>query len=614
MADIRCFSLQILAKLRDKLMDNNNNKVWDKTVDVIVVGSGAGALTAALRSHDLGMRVLVVEKSDVYGGTSAISGGGIWIPDNHQISQLGGEDSEEKSISYLKNIIGHDPGDGRIEAFVGNAKKMLKYLENNTRVRYESQPAYADYYPEVEGGLPGYRSMDPLPFDARELGDEFEKLRPTTKATLMLGRMSMDMKQARVMLTRSPGFLPTTLKVMWRYWSDLPWRFKSSRDRLLMLGNALVGALRASMMDRNIPLWLSSPMKNLITENDTVIGIEVEKDGKTLRLKAQKGVILATGGFEQNQAMREQYLPQPSHTSWSGTPAGQNTGDGITAGMALGAEVAYMEHAWWAPSTLPPGEVQSQILFVERALPGSMMVNSAGKRFCNEAAPYNDIGYDMYRADQEEGVTAAPCWFVFDARFRNRYPCGPLLPGYAAPDSRLPDHLKKDDYYFRENTLEALAEKIGVDKEGLLNTVREYNANAQKGIDPEFNKGKSLFDRYYGDPTSPSSPCNAPLEKGPFYAIKVNAGDIGTKGGLRTDVHARVLDRQGQAIPGLYATGNTSASPMVQTYPGAGATLGPAMTFGYLAANHIKNDMQLAQANVSVQQNNKKESQNAVEV
>ncbi|KEQ14596.1 3-oxosteroid 1-dehydrogenase [Endozoicomonas montiporae] len=595
-------------------MDNNNNKVWDKTVDVIVVGSGAGALTAALRSHDLGMRVLVVEKSDVYGGTSAISGGGIWIPDNHQISQLGGEDSEEKSISYLKNIIGHDPGDGRIEAFVGNAKKMLKYLENNTRVRYESQPAYADYYPEVEGGLPGYRSMDPLPFDARELGDEFEKLRPTTKATLMLGRMSMDMKQARVMLTRSPGFLPTTLKVMWRYWSDLPWRFKSSRDRLLMLGNALVGALRASMMDRNIPLWLSSPMKNLITENDTVIGIEVEKDGKTLRLKAQKGVILATGGFEQNQAMREQYLPQPSHTSWSGTPAGQNTGDGITAGMALGAEVAYMEHAWWAPSTLPPGEVQSQILFVERALPGSMMVNSAGKRFCNEAAPYNDIGYDMYRADQEEGVTAAPCWFVFDARFRNRYPCGPLLPGYAAPDSRLPDHLKKDDYYFRENTLEALAEKIGVDKEGLLNTVREYNANAQKGIDPEFNKGKSLFDRYYGDPTSPSSPCNAPLEKGPFYAIKVNAGDIGTKGGLRTDVHARVLDRQGQAIPGLYATGNTSASPMVQTYPGAGATLGPAMTFGYLAANHIKNDMQLAQANVSVQQNNKKESQNAVEV
>ena len=595
-------------------MENNNNRVWDKTVDVVVVGSGAGALTAAVRSHDLGMKVLVVEKSEVYGGTSAISGGGIWIPDNHQISQLGGEDSEEKSISYLKNIIGHDPGDGRIEAFVCNARKMLKYLEDNTRVRYESQPAYADYYPETEGGLPGYRSMDPLPFDARKLGDEFDRLRPTTKATLMLGRMSMDMKQARIMLTRSPGFLPTILKVMWRYWSDLPWRFKSSRDRLLMLGNALVGALRASMMDRDLPLWLNSPMKRLVTENGRVIGVEVEKEGETLFLKAEKGVILAAGGFEQSQSMRDQYLPQPSRKEWSGTPAGQNTGDAIRAGMELGADVAYMEHAWWAPTTLPTGAAQSQVLFVERALPGSIMVNSAGRRFCNEAEPYNDIGYDMYRADQEEGVTAAPCWFVFDARFRNRYPCGPILPGYAAPDSRLPEHLKKDDYYFREDTLEALADKTGIDKDGLVNTVREYNANAEKGIDPQFNKGQSLFDRYYGDPSNSPNPCNAPLEKGPFYAIRVNAGDIGTKGGLCTDVDARVLDKQGQPIPGLYATGNTSASPMVQTYPGAGGTLGPAMTFGYLAANHIKNGVSSIRMNVNLQNNNAKESQNVAEV
>lgn len=592
-------------------MDNNKKIAWDETVDVVVVGSGAGALTAALRSHDLGMKVLVVEKSDVYGGTSAISGGGIWIPDNHQISRLGGEDSEEKAVGYIKNIIGHDPADGRIEAFVANAKKMLKYLEDNTRVRYESQPAYADYYPEAEGGLPGYRSMDPLPFDGKKLGDEFDTLRPTTRATLMLGRISMDMKQARVMLTRSPGFLPTTLKVMWRYWTDIPWRFKSSRDRLLMLGNALVGSLRASMIDRNIPLWLNSPMKRLITEGHRVIGIEVEKEGEPLFLKAEKGVILAAGGFEQNQEMREQYLPQPTQREWSATPAGQNTGDAIRAGMEQGADTAYMEHAWWAPSTLPPGAVQSQVLFVERALPGSIMVNSAGKRFCNEAEPYNDIGYDMFRANQKKGVTAAPCWFIFDAQFRSRYPTGPMLPGYAAPDSRLPKHLKKDEYYFREDTIEALAEKIGVDIEGLAETVEQYNANARQGQDPDFNKGKSLFDRYYGDPSNKPNPCNGPLEKGPFYAIKINAGDIGTKGGLKTDVDARVLDKQGQPIAGLYATGNTSASPLAQTYPGAGATLGPAMTFGYLAANHIKNLQTSTQ--IKVQKNKQKESGNAVE-
>lgn len=226
------------------------------------------------------------------------------------------EDSDEAAADYIKRVIGEDPGDGQIEAYVANAKKMSRYLEENTQVRYEAQPEYADYYPELTGGMPGYRSMDPVPFDARKLGPEFDRMRPTTAATLMLGLMSMTMtmKEARVLLCRGKGFLGTNMKIMWRYFSDLPWRFKSKRDRYLCLGNALIGALRASMLDRGIPLWLNSPMESLLEDSGRVYGVTVNREGKPLRIKARKGVILGAGGFESNQAIVTntcQSLPEP---------------------------------------------------------------------------------------------------------------------------------------------------------------------------------------------------------------------------------------------------------------------------------------------------------------
>ncbi len=560
-----------------------NSLQWDERCDVLVVGSGAGAMTAALRARDLGSTVLVVEKSDRYGGTSAVSGGGIWIPCNHRIAALGGEDSAEEAIAYIRAVTHGEIDDGRIEQYVEQGHQVVRYLEANSRVRFEAQPRYADYYPEVPGGKPGYRSMDPLPFDARLLGEEFARMREPSPGTLMMGRMAMTMKEAQVLLCRGPGWFGLTLKILWRYWRDLPGRMRSKRDRFLTLGNALVAALRRSLLDREVPLWLNCRLERLIEEDGRVLGAEVIRDGRRLLIRAHRGVVLGAGGFERNQEMRGQYHPQPSRSSWSATPP-YNTGDAIRAGQALGAATALMDHSWWAPTTHVEGEEKQRALFVERTLPGCIMVDSAGQRFVNEAAPYTDIVYAMYQHDSE-GARSVPCWLVFDAEFRRKYPCGALLPGYAMPDSRLPKHLQ--GYFHKADSLVELAGQIGVDPTGLLRTVERFNPMAEAGRDEDFHKGDSLFDRYYGDPTVQPNPCLAPLVKAPYYAVKVDAGDIGTKGGLLTDVHARVLREDGSPIAGLYAIGNTAASMMGRTYPGAGSTIGPAMVFGFLAASHI---------------------------
>jgi 3-oxosteroid 1-dehydrogenase len=556
---------------------------WDEVCDVLVVGSGAGGMTAALRAHDLGLKVLLVEKSELYGGTSAVSGGGIWIPDNHRIVELGGSDSAEEAIAYLRAATQGEIADGRIEAYVAHGREMVEYLERHSRVRFEAQAAYSDYYPELPGGKPGYRSMDPLPFDAAELGEEFLRMRPPSPGTLMMGRMAMTMKEARVLLCRGPGWLGLTCKVMWRYWRDLTGRRLSRRDRFLTLGNALIGALRRSLLDRQTRLWLNCALEALIEADGRVQGARLQYAGQSLRVQTRHGVVIAAGGFERNQQMREQYHPQPSQAAWSATPP-HNSGDGIRAGQALGAQTALMEHSWWAPTTHVRGEEKQRALFVERTLPGCILVDSAGKRFVNEAAPYTDIVYAMYE-HSAGGAVSVPCWMVFDAEFRRKYPCGALLPGYAQPDWQVPAHLR--DYFHKADSLAALAATIGVDAAGLEATVERFNGMAERGVDQDFHKGESLFDRYYGDPSVQPNPCLAPLNRGPYYAVRLDAGDIGTKGGLLTDVHARVLHEGGEPIPGLYAIGNSAASMMGRTYPGAGSTIGPAMTFGFIAANHI---------------------------
>ncbi|MCW3479691.1 FAD-binding protein [Neisseriaceae bacterium JH1-16] len=560
-------------------MKQNSN-----SYDVVVVGSGAGALASAIVAHDLGLSVLVVEKSDRYGGTSAVSGGGVWIPCNHQIAALGGEDNRADALTYLKAATRGMVADSKLETYVDHAAPMLRWFETNTRVRFRSLPLYADYYQALPGSRPGFRTMDPESFDAAELGDEFFTMREPSPGTLVGGRLAMTAAEAQRMLSKEKGWVRLLGGLAVRYWLDIGWRRRTRRDRYLALGNALIGRLRRSMLDRDIPLWLNSPLVDLVEAGGRVTGVVVEQGGQHRTLTATRGVILGAGGFERNQALRERFLPGPTSTDWSSTPP-HNTGDALLAGLKLGAATDLTDHAWWAPTMHVPGEEKQRTLFMERALPGCVLVNGDGRRFVNEAAPYTDIVYAMYDDHAKTG-RSVPAWLVFDARFRRRYPMGPLLPGYAQSDARVPaDWWGK--VIHRADSLATLARQIGVDAVGLADSVAKMNGYAEHGEDPEFGKGGNAFDRYYGDPDNKPNPCLAPLAKAPYYAVRVDAGDIGTKGGLLTDEHARVLREDGSAIVGLYAIGNTSASVMGPTYPGAGSTLGPAMTFGYLAAHHL---------------------------
>lgn len=552
--------------------------------DVIVVGSGGGAMLAACRAADKGMTVLVVEKCALYGGTTAISGGGIWIPCNHLGDAAGAKDSFDEALTYLRACVGPEMSESRIRAYLQAGPRMVKYLHDQTRVRFTALPEYADYFQHKPCAKPGYRSLDPAPFDAGQLGQEFSAQRPPLAATLIAGRLSMTQIEARTILGKHPGWIKTLARIGLSYAFDLRWRLRSKSDRRLTLGAALVASLRKSMQDRKIPLWLNTPLQQLVQKDGRIAGVMVERNGVPTQITARKGVILAAGGFEWNQEMRDQYLPQPSRVEWSVTPPHANTGDAIRAGQAVGAKVDLMEYMWGVPAVQVPGMPHTHPIFVERSLPGCVIVNAQGQRFLNENLAYSEFIQTMYRM-QAEGHRTIPAWVIFDARFRKNYPFGPILPGSVMPDSRLPQPLR--EILHRADTLEQLAAQIGVDADGLTRSVERMNNAAESGIDSEFGKGNNVFDTYYGDINVKPNPCLAPLVQAPYYALKLVPGDIGTKGGLLTDAHAQVLNRDGAAIAGLYAIGNCSAAVMGTSYPGAGSTIGPAMVFGMVAADHI---------------------------
>ena len=553
--------------------------------DVVVVGSGAGGMLAACRAADRGLSVVVLEKSGLYGGTSAVSGGGIWIPLNHHIEEAGGSDSYNAAFTYLEACTDGRSTPAKLRAYLEHGPRMLSYLEQRTAVRYYSLPRYADYFQRLPGALPGYRALDPMPFDGAQLGEEFARLRPPSPGTLVAGRVAVTSAEAHAMLSKSRGWLGVAARQFGRYWLDLGWRRRTARDRRLTLGNSLVGGLRHAMMKRGIPLWLDTALEDLLVEEHggaaRVTGVLARRNGAQVRIEARRGVILAAGGFERNQAMREQYLPHPSRAEWSATPP-HNTGDGIQAAQRAGAALELMSHVWGAPTVKVGGEEKQRAIFVERALPGCIVVNGQGRRFVNEAAPYSEFVPAMYR-DHERTGCSVPAWLVFDATFRRKYPCGPILPGSVMPDRRIPAPFA--DVLLRADSLDALARLAGIDPGGLAHTVERMNGFAARGVDEDFGKGDNVFDTYYGDTQVRPNPCLAPIGRAPFYAVRIDAGDIGTKGGLATDASARVLREDGSPIDGLFAIGNTSASMMGASYPGAGSTIGPAMTFGLIAAD-----------------------------
>jgi 3-oxosteroid 1-dehydrogenase len=334
-------------------------------------------------------------------------------------------------------------------------------------------------------------------------------------------------------------------------------------------------------MDRGVPLWLGAALEELITDGGRVVGARVARAGKPLRIRAEKGVLLATGGFERNLAMRERYQRAPVSDRWT-AGCETNTGDAVALAPAIGAGLDLMDEAWWCPAMLVRSPDPVRLVIFEKNLPGGVIVDRRGRRFMNEASPYNDVGKSMYAANTSDGM-AIPAYLVFDRRFRRKYACGPMMPGAAVPDWALPREAK-DGFFDKSGTLAGLASKIGVDADGLIETVRRFNRYARTGKDPDFGRGESLQDLYYTSRPDGPNPSLGPIAKPPFYAVRIYPGDLGTKGGFRTDARARVLTQAGEPIPGLFAAGNCSAAVMGRSYPGAGATIGPAMAFGYIAA------------------------------
>jgi 3-oxosteroid 1-dehydrogenase len=556
-------------------------QIWDKEVDTLVVGSGAGGLLTALVAADNHADVLVIEKEAQWGGTSATSGAGIWIPNSDQARAAGFEDNVDDAFKYVRALSKENVPDANIRAFVENASPMLRWVTNNTEISYQAFP-YPDYHAENPGGSPtGFRTHMPLPIDGKKLGKDVENLRFASPAASLFGYLNWHFDETYIILFRAPGWWWHLTKSLARYWFDWPFRFKSRKDRRLTLGNALLGGLRLAINEKKVPLWLESPLVELISDKGKVTGAIVRHEGKNLRIKAKKGIVLAAGGFDKNQMMRDENAPLYRNANYSGGTGG-NTGDSIRAGTAIGADTLNMQSAWAAPVFYVPGEDRGRLCTIERALPGCMMVNQKGERYLNEAASYHIVGQQMARRAAEQG-DANPTWFVFDHKYRHNYPVGPLYP-------IMPDWMQRGEVrgiLKKGRTIEELAANMGVPVDTLVSTVARFNEFAVKGEDPDFHRGEAAYDKMYGDPRVGPNPCLAPIAKGPFYAMPIYPGDIGTNGGLLTDDKARVLDAKGTPISGLYAVGNNAASAMGESYPGAGVTIGPAMTFGYIAARHM---------------------------
>ena len=546
---------------------------WDFTTDLLVMGSGAGAMTAALVARREGLDVLVAEKTEFFGGSSAYSGGGLWVPNNPLMAEAGFRDSLEDARAYMQATVGDRVPAPLKEAYLNKAPEMVAYMLRHSHLQLELNRAYPDYYPDRPGAMPGGRALDPGIYPGRRLGPLLQQLRPRPyNLPLELVFTTTDVKQV-ALFARSFRNLLTTGKVFMRtLWG------RATGARLLCLGQALVAPLRLSLHERGVPVWLNTRVEQLVVEDGRVMGVAAEREGQPITIRANRGVVLAAGGFARNKEMREKYQRSPISAEWTLASPG-DTGDAIRMGLELGAAIDLMEEAWWGPTSLPPGG-QPQFHVVERAYPGSILVDSAGKRFTNESASYIDVVHAMYEHNRPDAVSI-PAHFIMDQRYRRRY-----LFGITTPLQKFPERYLTSGYVTKANTLEELAERVGIDGRGLLSTVARLNEFARTGKDLDFQRGESLYDRYYGDATVKPNPCLGAIEKPPFYAVAMLPGDLGTKGGLVTDEHARVLREDGSPIQGVYAIGNASASVMGDTYPGPGSTLGPAMTFGYVAAMH----------------------------
>lgn len=528
---------------------------WNREVDVVVLGSGGAAMTAAILAADQGAEVLVLEKAHEIGGTTAFSGGVPWVPMNHYAKELGIEDSREEALTYLRRLTcGKEPDPKMLEVFVDTAHVMIQYLHDHTPVRFAVPRSYADYFANLPGGKQEGRSLDPVPFSLNELGEEWQdKIR------------------------RHPIFPPLTLAEGGAVdASQVDYNIIAERmlSNIVTMGRSLSASLFKGMLDRGITTLLETPARELVmNENGEVIGVRAEHNGESVYYGARKGVVIATGGFEWNKDLIKTFLKgEITHPMSPQT----NEGDGLIMAMEVGAALANMSEAWWSPTLVDPTIEYEDLPFNQlasgRGSRNSIMVNSRAERFVNEGVAYNDLPKSMFHYDSvSQTYPNEQAYMIFDSQLKDREMVLTMFPGENIPD-----------WIDHADSIKELAEKIGLDAAALDKTIDQYNLYCEEGVDPDFHRGTAYFEDFLRGGGSPAKNMG-PINKAPFFALPVYSGALGTNGGPRINEHGQVISLRGQVINGLYAAGNAAMGIMGPVYAGAGGTIGPALTIGYLA-------------------------------
>ncbi|WP_156680990.1 FAD-binding protein [Sphingomonas profundi] len=537
---------------------------WDLEADVVVLGSGGAAMTAAISAHDFGAKdVVILEKTGMVGGTTAMSGGMLWIPNNHYQREAGIDESDDDIVAYLDSLAPGALDPETLGAFMESGPEMIRYLADKTPVRFHVFADFPDYQPYMPGAkVDGGRSLDNEAFSFDQLGKWATRVNPTKMAYPVRGSL---------MEAVSGTLDEATLA-------------ERERQDYRGLGQALAGSLFKAVLDRGIPVEFEKRARRLVKDGDRVIGVVAEDaDGRDFRVRARRGVVIATGGFEWNEKLVQAFLRGPL-TGPVSVP--ENEGDGLLMAIEAGAQLGNMQHAFWQQSVLEskPQHRAAKPNYLlgsdERARPGAILVNRAGKRFVNEAANYNAMGKALHAFDAgTHSYANLPYWLIIDQRYKDKYPTFSSTPGSPIPS-----------YMMQAETLEALAAMAGIDAAGLTATVARFNEMVRNGHDDDFNRGDNSYDNFYmwGDTDfDPPYRTLGLIDQGPFYAVKMESGALGTAGGPKTNGDAQVLDWSGNPIPGLYAAGNAMAAVLGEGYGGAGGTLGPGMTFGYLAGRHL---------------------------
>ncbi len=550
--------------------------------DLLILGSGVGGLTAALTASLNGLHVIVLEHSDRIGGTSARSFGTIWVPDNHYLRAHGMTEDGQAAARYLASLVSERGDPAMRQAFLESAPRMLADLESRAGIGFRPYMTAPDYRQDHSGAAKGGRALEPPPFDGRTLGGDFARLGWPIRELMLFGGMMITRGEAAQLLhaDRSFGAMALGARLITCYLRD---RLRYERGTRLVLGNALVARLLQALLHRGVSILTEARTERLISVNGWIAGVETTLDGRGITIEARRGVVLAGGGFPANPAWRAKYLPGPVAEF---TPAASGCdGSTIELGLAVGAALGPtgIDNALWFPSSIARRRDGSTAVYphivLDRAKPGLIAVNSAGRRFVNEAVSYHEFVRAMYRAHRS--TPSVPAWLICDRVFIRRYSLGLIRP-------RTPSLRKyvASGYLREAPTIAALAAKAGLPADALQATVERFNRLAETGVDDDFGKGGNLYDRSNGDPDVRPNPCMGPIARSPFYALPVLPTPLGTSLGLRANTQARVCDASGEPIPGLYVCGNDMQSAFGGEYPGAGAQLGQAMTFGWIAARH----------------------------